>query len=116
MNETVEKIHVLLFNNLLMSSPILSGNMKSNIKQEVLTDGTQIIIDAPFYDFKTWVDTGAIVQTGEIIDGQLAYAYDVNQYGGFGTHNKSEGWVNRAILQVVRTIANEIGAEVIYEL
>ena len=40
----------------------------------------------------------------------------VNKFGAFGKHNKSEGWVNRSILDVVNTIANEIGAEVINEL
>ena len=112
MQEIIEKMKSLMFSNLVLSSPVLSGNMKESIKQ----DGEQIIIEAPFYDMKRWQKDGVIVHTGKVINGFTDYAYIVNQFGAFGKHNKSEGWVNRAILDVVNTVANEIGAEVINEL
>lgn len=117
MDSIVEKIHSLLFSNLVLSSPVLSGNMKSMIKS-VIQDGdtAKIVIDAPFYDMKKWEKENVIVYTGENISGRTAYAEWVNRLGGFGTHNKSEKWVNRAILEVVQAVAGEIGAQVIYEL
>lgn len=113
MEDVVGKIHALLFSNLVMSSPVLSGNMKSFIKTG--SDNT-IIIDAPFYDMRKWEKDKVVVHTGETINGRTAYAEWVNRLGAFGRHNKSERWVNRAILEVVQAIANEMGAEVIYEL
>ena len=116
MDDVVEKIHSLLFSSLVMSSPVLSGNMKSYIKTDLTTDSRNIIIDAPFYDMKRWKKDGTIVHTGQSFNGITAYADWVNKKGAFGRHNKSEGWVNRAIKSVVDTIANQIGAEVIYEI
>ncbi len=117
MENVVEKLHALLFSNLIMQSPVLSGNMQSLI-QTGLQGGSyrEIIIDAPYYDMKKWQKEKVIVHTGEVKNGQTAYAEDVNLRGAFGRHNKSEGWVNRAVKEVVETIANEIGAQVIYEV
>ena len=112
MENIVEKLHSLLFSKLLLESPVLSGNMKMNISES----GMDIVIDAPFYDMKQWNEKQVIVHTGAIINGRTAYAEWVNRLGAFGRHNKSEGWVNRAILEVVNIIANQIGAEVVYEL
>lgn len=115
-SQIVEKIHNLLSSNLVMSSPVLSGNMKQHIKASIGTDDRTVIIDAPFYDMKKWEKEHAIVHTGQIINGRTAYAEWVNRLGAFGHRNKSWHWVNRAIIEVVSAIANEIGAEVIYEL
>lgn len=112
MQEIVDKIHSLLYSKLTMDVPVLSGNMSMNIS----ANGSEIIIDAPFYDMKRWLKDGTIIHTGRIINGKTAYAEWVNRLGGFATHNDSEGWVNRAVLDVVNIIANEIGAEVIDEL
>lgn len=117
MDNIVERLHALLFSNLILSSPVLSGNMQSLIQVGLQgSDTREIIIDAPFYDPKKWEKEKVIVHTGEVIDGRTAYAEWVNKYGAFFKHNKSEGWVNRSILEVVTAIANEIGAQVIYEL
>lgn len=117
MENLVEKIHSLLFSNLTLSSPVLSGNMKSYIKTTLVSkDECEIVIDAPFYDMKRWEKENVIVHTGETIEGRTAYAEWVNRLGAFNRHNKSEGWVNRAILEVVSAIANQISAEVVYEL
>lgn len=117
MENIVEKIHALLFSNLVMQSPVLSGNMQSMIQVGIQGGDTrEIIIDAPFYDMKRWNKDKVVVHTGEVVNGMTAYAESVNRSGAFGRHNKSEGWVNRAIKEVVETIANEIGAEVVYEL
>ncbi len=117
MDDIVEKLHALLYSNLIMQSPVLSGNMQSLIQVGVQGGGTrEIIIDAPYYDMKKWEKEKVIVHTGEVKNGKTAYAEDVNLRGAFGRHNRSEGWVNRAIKEVVDTIANEIGAQVIYEI
>lgn len=109
----VENMHNLLFTDLLLNSPVLSGNMKLHIQDK---STREIIIDAPFYDINKWQKTGAIIHTGKSINGRTAYAEWVNRLGAFGTHNKSEGWVNRTILEVAEVIANQIGAVVINEL
>ena len=44
------------------------------------------------------------------------YAYWVNEMGGFGTHNKSEHWVNRSMYEVALEFANKLGAEIINKL
>lgn len=117
MEGLVEKMHALLFSTLVISSPMLSGNMKAHIKVEV-SNGSErsIIIDAPFYDLKRWRADKTVVHTGAVIEGRTAYAEWVNRLGAFNRHNKSEGWVDRAILEAAYAIAGEIGAEVIYEL
>lgn len=115
MENIVEKLHALLFTNLIMQSPVLSGNMQSMIQTGLQGSSTrEIIIDAPFYDATKWNKDKVVVHTGEVINGKSAYAQDVNLYGAFFSHNKSEGWVNRAIKEVVEVIANEIGAQVVY--
>ena len=117
MNEVVEKIHALLYDTLLIECPVLSGNMQSLIQARVEEEGTMnIVINAPFYDMKKWEKEKVIVHTGETIDGRTDYAEWVNRLGAFAKHNKSQEWVNRAIREVVNAIANEIGAEVIYEI
>ena len=112
-SKIIEKTHNLLYTNLLLKSPVLSGSMKMHIQDN---GEREIVIDAPFYDLKEWNKTGNIVYTGKVYNGVSAYASIVNEMGAFGKHNKSEGWVNRAILEVANVIANEIGAEVVYEL
>lgn len=108
-----EKIHSLLSSNLIFQSPVLSGNMKAHIKQN---GEYEIIIEAPFYDMAKWRKENVIVHTGQRIYGKTDYAEWVNKIGAFGTHNKSEHWVNDTILGVVGVIAQEIGADVINEL
>lgn len=117
MEHLVETLHALLLSNLMISSPVLSGNMKSFIQTgEIGEHEANVIIDAPFYDLKKWEKEGVVVHTGETIEGRTAYAEWVNRLGAFGRPNKSQFWVNRAILEVCYVIANEIGAEVVYEL
>ena len=113
MDNIVEKLHSLLYTVLTLESPVLSGNMKMHIKSP---NEREIVIDAPFYDMKKWEKDKIIVHTGEIIDGRTAYAEWCNRLGAFNSHNKSEKWVNRAVLEAAYAIANEIGATVIYEL
>lgn len=117
MDDIVEKLHALLFSNLVMSSPVLSGNMQSMIQTGLQGSGMrEIIIDAPYYDMKLWNEKHVVVHTGQVINGKTAYAQDVNLYGAFGRHNSSEHWVDRAIAEVVEAIANEIGAQVVYDI
>ena len=117
MAETVEKMTSLLFAALVTSSPVLSGNMKQNVQiTRYGINECEIMIDAPFYDMKKWQKDKAIIHTGDTINGKTSYAEWVNKFGGFGTHNKSEHWVNRACVEIAQIIANEIGAEVINEL
>jgi len=113
MTEIVEKIHSLLLSNLMFMSPVLSGNMKANIKEN---GDREIVIEAPFYDMKKWRESGAIIHTNKMIYGKTDYAEWVNKIGAFGSHNKSEHWVYDTILSVAIVIANEIGADVINEL
>lgn len=113
----LEKLHALIFSNLIYNSPVLSGNMQSLIQLgQVGSSEMEIIIDAPFYDQKKWNKDKVIVHTGETINGLTAYASSVNKSGGFGSHNKSEHWVNRVCVECAQAIANEIGAVVINEL
>lgn len=117
MDDIVEMIHSLLYNILVIESPVLSGSMKSMIQSGMEDPSTrELIIDAPFYDVKRWEKDRTIVYTGDVIQGRTAYAEWVNRLGGFGTHNKSEEWVNRAVHEVVDAIANGIGATVYYEI
>ena len=117
MDNSVEKLTSLLFATLVTSSPVLSGNMKSFVQISKYSENEcEIVIDAPFYDTKKWQKDKVIVHTGETYNGKSAYAETVNRSGAFGTHNKSQGWVNRACVEVAEIIANEIGATVINEL
>lgn len=113
----IETIQNLLFMNLVNRSPVLSGNMRMNIKCGMSTPTEcQIVIEAPFYDLKEWKRSGVIKRTGETKNGKTDYAYWVNELGGFATHNKSEHWVNRAIYEIMTDAANQMGATLINEL
>ena len=113
----VEALHSLLYTNLHLSSPVLSGNMRSWIEiGDITPDTKEIVIYAPFYDMKKWQKDGTIVYTGETIHGKTDYAQWVNDMGAFGRHNRSEHWVNRCCYEVAQAIANEVGGTVINEL
>jgi hypothetical protein len=100
---------------------MLSGNMRDNIRQGGIGE---VVIEAPKYDIALWTKTGVIDHSikkskNPFYPGNCGvdhYAYFVNKNGGFNTHNSSEGWVDRTVLSAVITFANEIGAEVIYDL
>lgn len=99
------------------SSPILSGNMFREIATAELVDvkdnEVTFCINAPFYDMKKWRKTGVIVHTGKKYGSISDYAMWVNEMGAFGTHNKSEHWVNRALFDAALMVPN---ARVICEL
>mgnify|MGYP003571265032 CR=1 FL=1 len=112
-----EELYNLIFTSLFFNSPILSGNMKAHIKITSIDDKkATLVIEAPNYDLKLWNKDKTIVYTGVNKYGLTDYAYNVNKYGAFGKHNKSEGWVNRTLLNACQTIANQYGGEVINEL
>lgn len=117
MEDIVMSLQSLVFMNLLNDSPILSGNMQMNIQCGLSTPSeAQVVIEAPYYDMKEWRKTGNIIRTGQLKNGFSDYALAVNEVGAFGKHNKSEGWVDRTLIEAVETIANMIGAEVINKL
>jgi len=97
---------------LIMDSPILSGNMQYHIQLGYGNDGYEVIIEAPFYDMKQWRKNKTIVHTGETKHGFSDYAQWVNEAGGFGRHNKSEHWVNRSVNDICRSIAIKYGGVV----
>lgn len=115
----LEKLYNLVDENLYLSCPVLSGNMRHHIDvNTVLKDDeeVEIVISAPFYDLKEWQKTGRIKFTGETINGKHDYAYWVNAVGAFGRGGRDVNWVHRAIYEAVCTFASEIDAEVINEL
>lgn len=116
MNDLITRTMNLLNTTLVALCPVLSGNMKMSISIEQIDEKTaQVVISAPFYDLAKWKQTGEIEHTGkgwaknpQITD----YAMWVNNIGAFGTHNKSEHWVNRTCKSVMDVIGSEIGGEV----
>lgn len=119
MNTTVQKLYTLLDEDLYLSCPVLSGNMRHHIAiNAVGIDDNEVTlcISAPFYDKKEWEENRRIVFTGKSVDGKTDYAYWVNTIGPFGRGGRDVHWVNRAIYETCQIIANEIGAEVINEL
>ena len=105
-----------LFWNLIKESPILSGSMQYHIQMGYGNDGYEIIIEAPFYDMKKWQKDKTLVYTGESHNGVTDYALSVNEAGGFGRHNASEGWVNRCVNYVCRDVAQKYNGVVEGEL
>lgn len=105
-----------LYYNLVLESPVLSGSMQYHIQQGYGADGYEIIIEAPFYDGKRWEKDHVLVYTGETHNGKTDYAFDVNEYGAFFRHNKSEHWVNRVINAVCNNIAQKFNGIVEGEL
>lgn len=105
LDEVKEFLRNALYFNLIMESPVLSGSMQYHIQMGYGADGYEIIIEAPFYDSARWQKDKVLVYTGESKNGVTDYAYDVNESGAFGRHNKSEHWVNRCINNVCREVA-----------
>lgn len=112
--EIKESLVYNILYNLTMSSPVLSGNMQSFIHLNEFGDG--VIIEAPYYDGKLFREKQVIVHTGKTYRGHTDYAYDVNAYGAFGSHNKSEGWVNRVLNETCAEVAARYGGKVIKKL
>ena len=115
----LEKLYNLVDENLYLSCPVMSGNMRHHIDVNTVLKGAEeveIVISAPFYDLNEWQKTGRIKYTGKIEDGMHDYAYWVNAIGAFGHGGRDVNWVHRAIYEACCTLAAEIGAEVINEL
>lgn len=117
MTELMEKLYTLVNSTLYLDCPVLSRSMKRHIEIKEISDHKVIIeIEAPFYDLNIWRKEHRVKYTGKSINGFTDYAYWVNKYGAFGTHNKSEHWVNRALDDSCKVIANEFGATLINKL
>ena len=115
----LEKLYNLVDENLYLSCPVMSGNMRNHIDVNTVLQGDEevlIVISAPFYDLNEWKKTGRIKFTGKTPHGMHDYAYWVNALGAFGRGGRNVHWVNRAIYEAVCTIASEMDAEVINEL
>lgn len=115
----LEKLYNLVDENLYLSCPVMSGNMRHHIDvNTVLKDDeeVEIVISAPFYDLKQWQKNHRVVFTGKTINGKHDYAYWVNALGAFAKGGRDVHWVHRAIYEAVCTLASEIDAEVINEL
>ena len=115
----LEKLYNLVDENLYLSCPVMSGNMRHHIDiNTVLKDDEEvnIVISAPFYDLNEWNKNHHIKFTGQIINGMHDYAYWVNALGAFAKGGRDVNWVHRAIYEAVCTFASEIDAEVINEL
>ena len=115
----LEKLYNLVDENLYLSCPVLSGNMRHHIDVNTVLkedEEVEIVISAPFYDLKEFTKNHKIVYTGKIIDGKHDYAYWVNAVGAFGRGGRNVNWVHRAIYEAVTTFASEIDAQVINEL
>ena len=115
----LEKLYNLVDENLYLSCPVLSGNMRHHIDVNTVLKGdeeVEIVISAPFYDLNEYLKTGKIVFTGDIKNGMHDYAYWVNAVGAFGKGGRNVNWVHRAIYEAVCTFAAEIDAEVVNEL
>ena len=114
--EIKEELQNSLLWNLVMDSPILSGNMQAMISLGYGNDGYEVIIQAPFYDNEKWKKDHVIVHTGASKNGITDYAYEVNEFGAFGSHNKSEHWANRTINTVCQEIATKYNMKVVGRL
>jgi len=113
----INQLYSLIYSNLYLQSPVLSGNMQSHIRVDsIKPKEITIVIEAPFYDMKEWSKTGRILLTGDSYNGITNYAQWVNDIGAFGTRNDSMHWVNRVLYVCCKAIAVQEGAEVINEL
>ena len=115
----LEKLYSLVNENLYLSCPVMSGNMRNHIDlNTVLKDDeeVEIVISAPFYDMNEWQKNHRIVFTGQVINGKHDYAEWVNALGAFNKGGRDVNWVHRAIYEAACTLASEINAEVINEL
>jgi len=117
MDIDLEKLASIVEQTLKITSPVLSGNMRSGIELESVSENEiTISIKAPFYDLALWKKENTIKHTGKSYNGITNYAMWVNDLGAFGRGNKSMHWVNRALNDAVSVYGNEIGAVVINEL
>lgn len=115
----LEKLYNLVDENLYLSCPVMSGNMRHHIDVNTVLAGdeeVEIVISAPFYDLNEWKKTGRIKFTGKGPHGKHDYAYWVNALGAFAKGGRDVNWVHRAIYEACCTLASEIDAEVINEL
>ena len=109
----MEDLYILLQNALKVNCPILSGNMKSGIRVKSMNENEIVLeIEAKFYDVAEYERSRKIVYTGENKNGITDYAEMVNREGAFGTHNKSENWVDDTCLDVCNVIARKYGGDI----
>lgn len=108
-----EELQLMIYYNLVLQSPVLSGNMQNMIDAlglyglDPVNDESRILITAPTYDMKKWKKEGVIIH-----DFRYNYAESVNEEGAFGRHNSSEHWVNRVINRCCDEFARKHGGRV----
>lgn len=108
--EIQDELKQLIYYELVVQSPVLSGNMQNFISgMGFQMEG--ILITAPSYDMKKWRKDKEIVHNYK-----FNYANAVNEVGAFGTHNKSEHWVNRVCNMCSQMIASKYHGKVIVRL
>lgn len=112
-NDLFNELTMLVYTNLQLDCPILSGNMSSHIEIEDLQDKYAVIsISGPSYDLKKWAKEGVIEYTGE-----FDYAISVNNVGAFGGRSeKSKHWANRSIANAIKIIGQIYNAEVVIDV
>lgn len=109
-NIDIEKLAVLVLTGLKLDSPVLSGNMKSHINIESVSDSEIVLsISGPSYDLPKWEETGQIIYTNE-----YDYALSVDTLGAFGGKSKkSKRWIEKSLKKSCDIKANEWEAEVV---
>lgn len=107
------ELTMLVYTNLQLECPILSGNMSSHIEIEEIQDKYAVIsISGPSYDLKKYAKEGIIEYTGE-----FDYAISVNNVGAFGGRSeKSKHWANRSIANACKIIGQIYNAEVVMDV
>lgn len=100
----------LVYTNLELDCPVLSGNMRNNITHEEIGQNyTKLSVAGPSYDTNLWRKKGVVVHTYE-----YDYAVSVNNVGAFnGRSTKSKHWANKSIAKACRAIAQKYNAEVV---
>ena len=109
----LEELQLLIYYNLVLESPVLSGNLQNMIDGlglyglDPINNEARILITAPTYDMKKWKKEKVIVH-----DYRYDYANLLNETGAFGSHNDSEHWVNRVINRCCEEFARKHGGRV----
>ena len=112
--EDIEELQHLIYYNLVVNSPVFSGNMQNMISGlglyglDPVNGEARVLITAPSYDIERFKKEGIIVH-----DGKRDYAYFVNEYGGFGANKSSKHWVNKVINECCEIFAKSHGGMVV---
>jgi hypothetical protein len=112
----VRQLGTFVRNSLIQNCPVLTGNLVSHIKFTSYNEhSANIKMSGINYNATRWRETDVFRYYSKASGSNryFDYANWLNIFGAFGRGRKDVGWVNKAVLNAVRSFAGSYNARII---